>query len=248
MSSENMSSENISSKKEREREELLQRNYTEIAQLAGGLAHEIRNPLSTISLNLGVLKEDLEEGNTARDLRMKRRVETISRECEHLEQILSDFLHFTTGMELETQPCDLSALVGEFIESQQLEAAARQIEISPHLAPDLPRVSLDPHQFRQVLLNLTLNAMQAMPEGGVLEFQTFRQAENVVLQIIDNGNGISRQAQGRIFDLFYSSKPEGSGLGLPTVRKIVEAHQGTIQCESEPGRGTKFSIYLPIDK
>ncbi len=238
----------MSSKNKNDREELLRRNYAEIAQLAGGLAHEIRNPLSTISLNLGVLSEDLEDGDTPRDLRMKRRIEIISRECDHLEQILSDFLRFTTGMELETQLCDLSQLVGSFIESQRLEADARQIEISPHLAPDLPRVHLDPHQFRQVLLNLTLNAMQAMPEGGVLEFQTFLQANEVVLQIIDNGDGISKPAQKKIFDLFYSSKPEGSGLGLPTVRKIIEAHHGSIQCESEPGRGTKFTVFLPISQ
>ncbi len=235
----------MSPEKDNAREELLRRNYAEIAQLAGELAHEIRNPLSTISLNLGVLSEDIEEGTSPRDLRMKRRIDTISQECDHLEQILSDFLRFTTGMELETQPCDLSEVAGKFIESQQLEAVARHIEISPHLASDLPKVLLDPHQFRQVLLNLTLNAMQAMSEGGVLEFQTFQQDEYVVLQIIDNGKGISKLAQKKIFDLFYSTKPEGSGLGLPTVRKIIEAHHGFIQCESEPGRGTKFSIFLP---
>ncbi len=235
----------MAAEKNSNHEDQLRRNYTEIAQLAGELAHEIRNPLSTISLNLGVLNEDLEEGTTPRDLRMKRRVETISKECDHLEQILNDFLRFATGTELEAQLCDLSKVVDHFIESQRLEAETRKIEISPHLASALPKVMIDPHQFRQVLLNLTLNAMQAMSDGGVLEFQTFQQAEYVVLQIIDNGQGISEQAQKKIFDLFYSTKPEGSGLGLPTVRKIVEAHHGFIQCESEPGRGTKFSIFLP---
>lgn len=234
-------------REQNDREELLRRNYAEIAQLAGSLAHEIRNPLSTISLNLDILSEDLEDSQTPRDRRMKQRIETISLECDQLEQILQDFLHYTRGMDLETTPCDLSHLVSNFIESQRLEADARQIEISPHLAPDLPRLNLDVHQFRQVLLNLTLNALQTMPEGGVLEFQTYQQDDQIVLQIIDNGLGISNKAQERMFDLFYSTKLEGSGLGLPTVRKIIEAHHGSIECESEPGRGTKFSIFFPID-
>lgn len=235
-------------KNKNDREEQLRRNYEEIAQLAGGLAHEIRNPLSTISLNLDILSEDMEDAETPKDRRMKQRVETISQECDQLEQILKDFLHFTRGMELEASPCDLTKIVTSFIESQRLEADAKNVEISPHLAPGLPKLNLDIHQFRQVLLNLTLNAFQAMPDGGVLEFQTEQQGEHVIFQIIDNGKGISKRAQKKIFDLFYSTKQEGCGLGLPTVRKIIEAHQGTIQCESEPGQGTRFSISLPVPK
>ncbi len=223
-----------------------QRAYEELAQLTGELAHEIRNPLSTICLNLEILKEDLKEAQTPRDRRMEQRVDAIRTECQQLEQLLNDFLHFARGLELSPEPVDLSALVREFIQFQQPRTARQQVEISPHLASGLPLVQLDPSQMRGVLLNLTVNAMQAMPEGGTLEFQTFHEGDRVVLVVIDSGQGIDLRYLPRIFDPFFSTKPGGSGLGLPTVRKVIQAHGGSITCESEPRRGTRFRIDFPI--
>ena len=140
---------------------------------------------------------------------------------------------------------DLNATVHEFIEFFTPQAAERGIDISPHLAANLPAVQLDAQLWRQVLMNLSRNALQAMPNGGVLELQTYGRDSSVMLDIIDNGQGMSAETQARMFDTFFSTKPDGSGLGLPTVRKIVEAHGGTILCESEIGRGTRFSIVLP---
>jgi signal transduction histidine kinase len=127
----------------------------------------------------------------------------------------------------------------------QPEAERHGIELRPHLASDLPRVRADRKLLRQVLLNLALNAQQAMPEGGLLEWQTYDRDGRVCLDVIDTGCGISEVARSKLFQVFFSTKPGGNGLGLPTVRKIVEAHGGTIQCESEPGRGTRFTIRLP---
>lgn len=222
------------------------REYEELAQLTGELAHEIRNPLSTICLNLEILREELKEAQTPRDRRMEQRVAAIRGECQQLEQLLNDFLHFARGLELSPEPVELSALVREFIQFQQPRAAHQQVEISPHLASGLPAVQLDPMQIRGVLLNLTMNAMQAMPEGGTLEFQTFREGDHVVLVVIDSGQGIDARHLPRIFDPFFSTKPDGSGLGLPTVRKVIQAHGGSIRCESEPNRGTRFRIDFPI--
>ncbi len=227
-------------------EQQLRLEYEQIAQLAGGLAHEIRNPLSTICLNLEVLSEELKEQQTSRDIRLQQRVQAIKKECNHLEQLLNDFLQFARGLELSLEPCELSAIVQEFIGSQRDYAHSQNIEISPHLASGLPQVLLDCTQFRCVLLNLTMNAVQAMPNGGVLEFQTYQQGDSVVLEIIDSGTGIAPKNRERIFELFFSTKSKGSGLGLPTVRKIVESHQGNIVCESEPNRGTRFRITLPL--
>ena len=105
---------------------------------------------------------------------------------------------------------------------------------------------IDPALFRQVLMNLALNVVQAMPDGGLIELQTSHRDGTVYLDIIDNGKGIDEKVKSRMFDAFFSTKAGGSGLGLPTVKKIVDAHHGTIECDSEPGRGTRFTISFPV--
>ena len=105
----------------------------------------------------------------------------------------------------------------------------------------------DATQLSQAFLNVILNATEAMPEGGRLEIQTAVDDAHVALVVIDNGHGIDAAAREKMFETFFSTRPSGSGLGLPTVRKIAQAHHGTITCESEPGQGTKFTIRLPID-
>ncbi len=233
---------------ERERARLL-KQYAEIATLAGGLAHEIRNPLSTIRLNLNLLSEELEHGESARDRRMLNKLVSVQRECRHLEDILDAFLQFARVGELRLHPTDLNSVVKQFAMFVQAEVAEHGIEMSPHLAPDLPLVGLDESLMRQVLMNLVRNAQQAMPDGGLLELQTYEREGRIYLDIIDNGLGMDERTRSRMFQAFFSTRSGGSGLGLPTVRKIVEAHDGTIDCDSEPGQGTRFSIslrpYLP---
>lgn len=220
--------------------------YHEIAVLAGGLAHEIRNPLSTIRMNLGLLFEELEEIQSGPAQRMQRQLQRIQAECLHLEDILEAFLQFARAGELSLEPVDLNELVTTFIEFYRPQAEQLQIEISPHLAADLPLLQLDRQLLRQVLSNLVRNAQQAMPQGGLLELQTYQRGGRVYLQIIDTGTGISEAAKAKLFQVFFSTKPSGSGLGLPTVRKIVEAHAGTIECDSELGKGTRFTLSFPI--
>jgi signal transduction histidine kinase len=229
---------------EEERQRLIAR-FAEIAALAGGLAHEIKNPLSTISLNLELLGEDVAGGDSPRDRRMLKKIVAVQRECRRLEAILEDFLKFARVGELEPVECDLNQVVRDFIEFYQPEAAANGVEISPHLSPDLPAVRLDSALFRQVLLNLALNAQQAMPRGGIIEMQTRLHDGRVELGIIDNGCGMDENTLSRIFTAFYSTKPGGSGLGLATVKRIVEAHGGRVTVESAPARGTRFTVSLP---
>jgi two-component system, NtrC family, sensor histidine kinase HydH len=227
-----------------ERQRLLAQ-FSEIAVLAGGLAHEIKNPLSTISLNLELLAEDVAGGDSPRDRRMLKKIVVLQRECRRLEAVLEDFLKFARVGELELVNCDLNQVVREFIEFYNTEAAANGVEISPHLAPDLPSVRLDSSLFRQVLLNLALNAQQAMPRGGTIEMQTRASAGRVELKIIDSGCGMDEKTLSRIFTAFFSTKPAGSGLGLATVKRIVEAHNGRVTVESAPSRGTSFTVSLP---
>ncbi|MFO1044055.1 MAG: ATP-binding protein [Planctomycetaceae bacterium] len=223
----------------------LQAQYAEIATLAGGLAHEIRNPLSTIGLNLDLLSEELGECDSPRDRRILNKLTMVKRQCEQLNRILDDFLQFARAGTLKLSTADLNQSVAEFIEFYAPQAAEQGIDISPHLAANLAPVKLDVNLWRQVLMNLSRNAQQAMLNGGVLELQTYERDGKVMLDIIDNGRGMTAETQSRMFDAFYSTKRAGSGLGLPTVKKIVEAHGGSITCESEVGRGTRFSIALP---
>ncbi len=225
----------------------LQSQSAEIATLAGGLAHEIRNPLSTISLNLELMAEDLEQTDgSPRDRRLLNKVNLLQRECRQLDQILTQFLQFARLGELHRVETDWNAVVREFIESYQMQADDAGVEISPHLAADLPHVTIDRALIRQAILNLALNAQQAMPEGGTLELLTYTDDENVCLDVIDTGVGMSDDMLQRMFRPFFSSRKGGSGLGLPTVKRIVEAHHGVLTCESELGRGTRFRICIPI--
>ena len=225
----------------------LQAQTAEIATLAGGLAHEIKNPLSTISLNLELMAEELDESQelSPRDRRFLQKINTLQRECRNLNQILEAFLQFARLGELKSSSADLNALVREFISFYQPQAEDHGIEISPHLGTDLPAVDVDASLIRQVLLNLALNAQQAMPDGGLLELQTYLAPQGVCLELIDNGSGMDERTRSRMFQAFFSTRSTGSGLGLPTVKKIVEAHRGQITCDSEPGRGTRFTITLP---
>ena len=227
-----------------ERQRLLAQ-YAEIATLAGGLAHEIKNPLSTIAMNLELLVEDLNEAESPRERRMLSKIETVQRSCKNLQNILDDFLQFARAGELNLEPEDFNKIVAEFIDSFRPLAAGQNVEISPHLAADLVPVQLDRILFRQVLLNLALNAQQAMPQGGLLELQTSMDDGFVRLDLIDNGCGMDERTMAKMFQVFFSTKHHGSGLCLPTVKKIVEAHGGRIKCQSAVGKGTRFTILLP---
>ncbi len=220
--------------------------YTEIARLAGALAHEIKNPLSTIRLNLQLLAEDLEDEPAPRQQRSLRRVETMQKECTRLQGLLDDFLNFAKVRQLTLRPTNLNSELDELIDFFAPEAAAGGVEIVRYMDSELPAVLLDRPSFRGAVLNLLINAKQAMPDGGLLTVATTTEGEWVLLHLIDTGVGMDDQTAARMFETFYSTKPGGSGLGLPTTSKIIEAHGGAISVETELGRGTHFTINLPV--
>jgi signal transduction histidine kinase len=240
-----MSAESSATADERSRR--WREQYTEIAVLAGGLAHEIKNPLSTIRLNLQLLAEDLAESTAIRDQRALQKINTVERECQRMQDILEDFLRFSrVGIEdLRTTSCDLNAVVQEMMDFVSPQAADLGIELVPYFHSNLPHVQLDCELFKQALLNLLLNAQNAMPAGGQIVLQTQPVHENVQLDVIDNGVGMTGETVAQIFRPFFSTRKDGSGLGLPTTRKIIEAHKGTITVQSEVGKGTRFTLTLP---
>ncbi len=219
--------------------------YTEIARLAGGLAHEIKNPLSTIRLNMELLAEDFGEAETPRDRRALRKVEVVQRECQRLQDRLDDFLSFAKVRNLKLQPGDLNQLVKDVLDFFAPKASEAGIDIVDYLASDLPMVLLDREAFHGALLNLVINAEQSMPDGGQLVVRTRTTGDGVALDLIDTGCGMDEATREHIFDAFFSTKGSGSGLGLPTARKIIEAHGGRITLQSEPDRGTQFAVALP---
>ena len=220
--------------------------YTEIARLAGGLAHEIKNPLSTIRLNMELLAEDFAEGESQRERRAFAKVQVVQRECRRLQELLDNFLSFAKVRKLNQEPSNLNLQVKQVIDFFRPKASEAGIEIVDYLAADLPTVLLDREAFHGALLNLVLNAEQAMPNGGQLVVRTSVMGDGVALDLIDTGCGMSVETQAQIFNAFFSTKGSGSGLGLPTARKIIEAHGGTISLQSEPGHGTQFTIKLPV--
>lgn len=219
--------------------------YTEIAQLAGSLAHEIKNPLSTIRLNVELLAEDLSEGDSPQDRRALRKVEIVKRECLRLEELLNEFLNFAKAHKLNLEPVDINKLLKEIIDFYAPRAREANVDMIEYFANDLPTVMVDRRAFQQAILNLVLNAQQAMPEGGQLVVRTRETAGAVAIDLIDNGEGINDAIKEKMFDAFFSSKRGGSGLGLPTTRKIIEGHGGLIAMQSEIGHGTQFTILLP---
>jgi len=224
----------------------LRAQYAEISQLAGGLAHEIRNPLSTLSLNLDLLLEDFQNPETPRDRRVLQRVERLRHEVQRLFAILENFLRFARVQDLKLEPTDLNAIIDELRDFSEPQAATKGIVIRTRFAPDLPSIRIDRDLFKQALLNLVLNAQHAMPSGGELILTTRREGPCVVLDVIDTGVGMPAEVCARIFDAFFSTRTGGSGLGLPTTRKIVEAHGGVIDVQSEPGKGSQFTIRLLV--
>ena len=226
----------------------LQAENTELATLAGGLAHEIRNPLSTIGMNLELLAEELESDDSQRARRMLRRIGNLQGECRNLEEILNAFLQFARAGELHLSDGNLNTIVSDYVDFLEPQANSMEVELRPHLDSDLPVVMLDKSLMRQALVNLCRNAIEAMPEGGSIDLLTRTRGDDVVLEVIDTGKGMDEKTRGQMFQAFFSTRSGGSGLGLPTVRKIVEAHHGRISCESEVGKGTRFTITLPAKR
>ena len=230
----------------------------ELSRLTGGLAHEIKNPLSTVKLTLDLVGEELEELNSAQAAptraggnhrglqRAHRQITIIQKEANRLEQILEDFLRFIGRTELRLASTDINALVSDMIDFYSPQAQSHSVTVRQGLSHEPLICKIDADMLKQVMLNLFLNAQQAMTNDGELMIRTERQKDAAVIQISDTGRGIPPDQLPHIFDAYYSSRPRGSGLGLPTARKIVEAHNGTITVDSEPGKGTSFTIMLPL--
>lgn len=229
-------------------EEVTQRlriQYNELAELAGSLAHEIKNPLSVIRMNMELLAEDFADAQTPQERRALTKIETVQKQCTRLENLLRDFLKFARLRDLELSPGSLNEVVDRVLNFFEPQAKQSEIEFIRFLDPALPSIKLDEQTLHAALLNLVKNSLEAMPDGGQLLARTRLTRQGVALDLIDTGCGMDSKSAMRMFEAFYSTKNGGSGLGLPTARKIIEAHGGRISVQSEVGRGTQFTIEFP---
>jgi PAS domain S-box-containing protein len=224
-----------------ERRLLVNARLATMGQVTAAVAHEIRNPLSTIGGFARAIVRD--PGETERN---QANAKIIVEEVDRLEELLSNLLDFSRPDTIAEQRVALWPLVQSVLDLTAEDRERAGVTLETQAAPDLPEVDLDPHQFRQVLLNLLRNAVEAMPEGGTLTVRAERTSRGVELSIQDTGAGVPEQSLEHIFDKFFTTKPTGTGLGLALVRRILDAHGAQIEVESVPNQGATFTITLPI--
>ena len=224
----------------------LREQYHEIAQLAGALAHEIKNPLSVIGMNMELLAEDLAELDLPQTRRTRDRVQTVQRQCVRLQSLLNDFLKYSCVTHMDLTPGNLNEQIDRVLDLFDPQAREAKVDVMRYLDPDLPSILLDEQTLQASLVNLVKNAIEAMPEGGELTARTRQTLKGVALDLIDTGKGMDQRTAMHMFEAFFSTKDGGSGLGLPTTRKWIEAHGGRIDVQSAVGKGTKFTIEFPM--
>ena len=222
----------------------------EISGLAGGLAHELRNPLSTVMINLKLLAEDLQdEESSHQDVRRRAllKVDVLRNEAQRLQNLFDDFLNLTSPCRIQKKNVDLNKIVTRLVEFFEPLAHSNRIELELTLQ-DAPLMGqVDDELLSQALLNIVVNAQQAMPQGGRIRLSTAVKDDQIILAVADDGVGIAPEDQERIFNPFFSTKRSGTGLGLSITQRIIQAHGGTLCFHTEQGRGTTFTIRIPCE-
>jgi len=212
-------------------------------QLTSGLAHEVKNPLNSMTIHLELVKEEL----GASSPEVTGSLDVIEGEIRRLDRVVQGFLKFMRPEELHLAPVDVNTLLKNEGTLLEAEWNRKGIGFVYRLDPNLPSITADEELLRQVFLNIVLNACQAMPEGGTVTIATKRgEGEFIIVSITDQGCGIAPEERDKIFKLYYTTKPGGSGVGLALVYRIVQLHDGTIEVISDIGRGTSMIIRIPV--
>lgn len=221
-----------------------------LGRLLGRLAHEIRNPLSSLDIHVQLLEEDLATLKPEARKALDSRLEIIHGELHRLESIVERFLRLAGPSALDLEPVEIPKIVTHVCELLRAEASTRQIEIVAQIEYGLPPITADPVRLTQVLMNLVINAVQAVEKNGRVEVSAVKSAtgDALVLRVQDNGPGIPAGKLEEIFDPYFTTKPEGIGLGLWIARQIAVAHGGTLRTENAPAGGAIFTLLLPLSQ
>ena len=228
-----------------EAEVLHRERLSALGNLAAAVAHEVRNPLNAISMGLQRLKVEFWPTDDPEDY--SRLTELMLGEARRLNSIVEQFLSLARPVEIKAEALPLQEILKELAELEESHARQSNVRIQVIAAPNLPALKADPNHLTQVLLNLMLNGLQAMPEGGTLTLEAKTSKSNFLIAVTDTGTGIAAENQRRIFEPYFTTKAKGTGLGLAISRRIIEAHGGTITAANEPGGGCRFEISLPLN-
>lgn len=214
-----------------------------IGQLSAGLAHEIRTPLAAIEGAAGLLRSDRADADLREEL-----TTILQKESKRLNRLLTELLDYARPRRPEFLPVELHPLVEGVVRLLQVQATKKSIALHTAVSPALPPLECDPSQLRQVLLNLTLNAIQAADQPGAVHIEAIAEAGAVQLEIRDHGPGIPADVRNHLFEPFFTTKHDGTGLGLAVTRTIIESHGGRIAVEPNSPRGARFLITIPLQQ
>lgn len=214
-----------------------------LGHLAAGVAHEIRNPLSSIKGLAKYFAERTPPGGEAYEL-----AQVMAKEADRLNRVVSELLELVRPAHLKWQPVDLNEVIGHSLQLVSQDASGRDITLQFTAQPSLCRIQADPDRLNQVLLNLYLNAIQAIGREGIITVAVAECGDGrIKLSVADSGKGMTAEQLQAIFTPYFTTKADGTGLGLAVVQNIVEQHGGTIHVESTSGRGAVFTLYLPVN-
>jgi signal transduction histidine kinase len=214
-----------------------------LGRITAGVAHEVKNPLNSMRLWLENLKESLP---AEPDSGSQQAVQVLDKEIDRLDAVVKRFLDFTRPMDVRLEATQLAEILREVIEVAKPQLQKSKIQVAQLVPIDVPEVYVDRALLKQALLNLVLNAVEAMPSGGQLRLMLSRRGEMAEITVGDTGKGIPVENRQKIFQLFFTTRPGGSGIGLASTFRIVQLHNGSIDFTSEVGRGTTFRIELPL--
>lgn len=228
----------------RTQEELVKRErLAALGELSAVVAHEVRNPLGVIFNSLGSIRRMLQPTGDAEML-----LDIVQEEADRLDRIVRDLLDFARPHEPALERASFAELLDDTLQSIRRSHAAPGIDFDLEVPANLPEVRLDERMIRQVLLNLVLNGIQAMPRGGSLQIRVAMEPQTLKVEIEDEGTGVPPELRERLFQPFFTTKAAGTGLGLAVVKRFIDAHGGTISFHSQPGIGTAFTLRLPLDE
>ncbi len=238
--------DDITEKRRREGQLRRAESLASLTTLAAGVAHEIKNPLGSISIHIQLIKRALKARSRPDIASVNRHLGVVDEEIERLNKIVVDFLFAVRPMDIQLILSDPRDLMREVAELMRYEAEKNDVELVVEIPDKIPLIPLDKRYLKQAVLNLVSNALAAMPEGGKLVLAASGDDNEVKLRVEDTGVGIPEDKLSKIFEPYYSTKENGTGLGLTITFKIVKEHSGEIAVSSKPSQGTIFTITLPI--
>ncbi len=222
-----------------------------VGTMAAQVAHEVRNPLGTITLNLDLLQKEInklaEGGNHSPD-ESREFITEMRGEIHRIQGVLEEYLRFARMPKPQLRPVELNGLLAQKLDFMNGAFESANVKRQTHFDPAVGTISADSGQLWQATLNLIRNSLDAMPDGGELTVSTWREGGQVRLRVTDTGRGMGEEQLKQVFVPFFTTKPNGTGLGLALVQQITNEHGGHLECESRQGKGSSFTIFLPADK